>query len=113
MNKHLSSSHHFQSNILDVKVHGPDYKNMDREEALDDFLQRIGHYKNIYETMLEEHEGDLSFMKIVNAGEKLIVNRHEGNLQSRIVYWLMNIHITPRTIYLTRHGESMHNVVGK
>ena len=101
---------------------------MDRETALDDFLQRIGHYKNIYQTMEEEHEGDLSFMKIVNAGEKLIVNRHEGNLQSRIVYWLMNIHITPRcaetcleskltllrrTIYLTRHGESMHNVVGK
>ena len=25
----------------------------------------------------------------------------------------MNIHITPRTIYLTRHGESLHNVVGK
>ena len=25
----------------------------------------------------------------------------------------MNIHITPRTIYLTRHGEPLHNVVGK
>lgn len=24
----------------------------------------------------------------------------------------MNIHITPRTIYLTRHGESEHNVSG-
>lgn len=31
--------------------------------------------------MEEEHEGHLSYMKIVNAGEKLIVNRHEGNLQ--------------------------------
>ena len=86
---------------------------MDREQALNDFLQRIDHYKNVYQTMEEEHEGHLSFMKIVNAGEKLIVNRHEGNLQSRIVYWLMNIHITPRTIYLTRHGESMFNVSGK
>ena len=86
---------------------------MDRDQALNDFLQRIDHYKNVYQTMEEEHEGHLSFMKIVNAGEKLIVNRHEGNLQSRIVYWLMNIHITPRTIYLTRHGESMFNVSGK
>ena len=86
---------------------------MDREQALNDFLQRIDHYKNVYQTMEEEHEGHLSFMKIVNAGEKLIVNRHEGNLQSRIVYWLMNIHITPRTIYLTRHGESQFNVSGK
>jgi len=102
-----------ESNILDVKVRGPDYVNMDTEHALDDFLKRIDHYKVVYETMEEEHEGHLSFMKIVNAGEKLIVNRHQGNLQSRIVYWLMNIHITPRTIYLTRHGESLHNVVGK
>ena len=86
-----SHSHDFtyliQSNILDVKIHGPDYENMDREEALDDFLRRIDHYKNIYQTMEEEYESHLSFMKIVNAGEKLIVNRHEGNLQSRIVYW--------------------------
>jgi len=102
-----------ESNILDVKVHGPDYENMDREEALDDFLRRIEHYRDIYQTMEEEHERHLPFMKIVNAGEKLIVNRHEGNLQSRIVYWLMNIHITPRTIYMTRHGESEYNVVGK
>merc|ERR1719228_3217456 len=86
---------------------------MDKEEALRDFLKRIDHYNEVYETMEEEHEGHLSFMKIVNAGEKLIVNRHEGNLQSRIVYWLMNIHITPRTIYLTRHGESENNLVGK
>jgi len=101
------------TNIIDVKVHSPDYENMDKEEALSDFLQRIDHYNEVYSPMGEEHESHLSFMKIVNAGEKLIINRHEGNLQSRIVYWLMNIHITPRTIYLTRHGESMNNIVGK
>merc|ERR1719187_1893163 len=102
-----------ESNLRDVKVHGPDYKEMDKEDAIKDFLQRIGHYMEVYQAMDEEHESHLSFMKIVNAGEKLIINRHEGNLQSRIVYWLMNIHITPRTIYLSRHGESMHNTVGK
>jgi len=25
----------------------------------------------------------------------------------------MNIHLVPRTIYLTRHGESVNNVAGK
>jgi len=102
-----------ETNILDVKVHSPDYKNMDKEEALQDFLRRINHYKEVYVPMAEEHESHLSFMKIFNAGEKLTINRHEGNLQSRIVYWLMNIHITPRTIYLTRHGESEHNLAGQ
>ena len=33
--------------------------------------------------------------------------------QARIVYYLMNVHITPRTIYLCRHGESLNNVVGR
>eukprot|EP00091_Calanus_sinicus_P004376 TRINITY_DN14640_c0_g1_i1.p1 TRINITY_DN14640_c0_g1~~TRINITY_DN14640_c0_g1_i1.p1 ORF type:complete len:264 (-),score=43.58 TRINITY_DN14640_c0_g1_i1:92-883(-) len=27
--------------------------------------------------------------------------------------WLMNIHLVPRTLYLTRHGESINNVLGK
>ena len=76
-----------ETNIIDVKVHSPDYDNMDKEDALQDFLQRIEHYNEVYEPMAEEHEGHLSFMKCVNAGEKLIINRHEGNLQSRIVYW--------------------------
>ena len=43
--------------------------------------------QEVYVPMGEEHESHLSFMKIVNAGEKLIINKHEGNLQSRIVYW--------------------------
>lgn len=36
-----------------------------------------------------------------------------ARVQSKIVYWIMNVHITPRTIYLTRHGESAYNVAGK
>jgi len=103
-----------EENIIDVKVHSPDYQHMeDKEAALQDFLARISHYQEVYNPMEEPQESHLSFMKVVNAGEKLIINRHEGTLQSRIVYWLMNIHITPRTIYLSRHGESQHNVCGK
>ncbi len=52
-------------------------------------------------------------MKIFNAGEKVLVHRHEGHIQSRVVYYLMNIHIIPRSIYLTRHGESVYNLLGR
>lgn len=55
-----------------------------------------------YHILDESRERHLSFMKIYNTGEKVIVHKHEGHIQSRIVYYLMNIHITPRTIYLTR-----------
>jgi len=98
-----------QSNIEDCKVHSPEYANME----LEDFLARMENYTSVYQTMGEEHEGNLSFLKVVNAGEKLIVYRHEGTLESRIVSWLMNIHISPRPIYLTRHGESEYNVLGR
>lgn len=84
-----------EQNILDVKVHSPDYQGMNNDEALTDFLQRISHYQAQYETMYEELEGHYSFMKIFNTGEKILVHKHEGHIQSRIVYYLMNIHITP------------------
>ncbi|KAF2349740.1 6-phosphofructo-2-kinase [Trinorchestia longiramus] len=102
-----------ESNIMEVKVNGPDYKGISAEEALQDFLLRIEHYKRQYQPLDEEKEDHLSFMKIYNTGEKVVVHKHEGHVQARIVYYLMNIHVTTRSIYLSRHGESMHNVEGR
>lgn len=102
-----------EQNIREVKVSSPDYLNMNNETALDDFLQRIDHYKERYQPLDEKNESHLSFMKIYNTGEKVLVHKHEGHIQSRIVYYLMNIHIVPRTIYLCRHGETYHNLEGR
>lgn len=41
------------------------------------------------------------------------MNRVQDHIQSRIVYYLMNIHVTPRSIYLCRHGESELNLTGR
>jgi 6-phosphofructo-2-kinase/fructose-2,6-biphosphatase 2 len=51
-----------------VKVNSPDYKNMNTEMALRDFLQRIEHYQEKYMPLDEKQESDLSFMKIYNTG---------------------------------------------
>lgn len=91
-----------EQNIMEVKVSSPDYTNMNTDAVLRDFLLRIEHYQEKYELLDEIKEKDLSYMKIYNTGEKVVVHKHEGHIQSRIVYYLMNIHITPRTIYLTR-----------
>lgn len=103
----------FCLSIQEVKVHSPDYLNMDEEQAVKDFMMRIEHYKRVYQTLDEEKEKSYSFMQVFNAGEKVLVHRHEGHIQSRVVYYLMNIHITPRSIYLTRHGESVYNLMGR
>ncbi|XP_028128952.1 6-phosphofructo-2-kinase/fructose-2,6-bisphosphatase isoform X2 [Diabrotica virgifera virgifera] len=102
-----------EQNIMEVKVSSPDYANINKDAVLTDFLQRIQHYQEKYDPLDEVAEKDISFMKIYNTGEKVVVHKHEGHVQARIVYYLMNIHITPRTIYLTRHGESEQNLEGR
>ena len=55
----------------------------------------------------------LSYIKIFDVGSRYLVNRVQDHIQSRIVYYLMNIHVTPRSIYLSRHGESELNLLGR
>ena len=76
------------ANIAEVKVHGPDYEGMNKEEAVQDFLKRINHYEDCYVPLGDDDsEKRLSYMKVINAGERLVINRSAGNLQSRIGYW--------------------------
>lgn len=56
---------------------------------------------------------NLSYIKIFNVGSRYLVNQVQDHIQSRIVYYLMNIHVTARSIYLCRHGESELNLVGR
>uniref|UniRef100_A0A8C5EBW1 6-phosphofructo-2-kinase/fructose-2,6-bisphosphatase 4-like n=1 Tax=Gouania willdenowi TaxID=441366 RepID=A0A8C5EBW1_GOUWI len=102
-----------QENIVQVKLGSPDYTNCDSEEAVEDFMKRIKCYENSYETLDEVLDRDLSYIKIMDVGQRYLVNRVLDHIQSRIVYYLMNIHITPRSIYLCRHGESELNVKGR
>ena len=98
------------SNIKEVKVTSPDYITYDKDKVYDDFMERIKHYESQYQSLDEELEPNFSFLKIFNAGSKFTVHKHEGHIQSRIVYYLMNVKITPRTIYLTRHGKKLNSI---
>ncbi|KAL0065270.1 Fructose-2,6-bisphosphatase [Marasmius tenuissimus] len=95
---------------LKVSQGDPDYKDMSREDAKRDFLHRIREYEKVYETITEPH---LSYVRILNVGEEVTLSRINGYLSSRIAFYLMNLHIKPRSIYLSRHGESQYNVEGK
>uniref|UniRef100_A0A3P8ZKS3 6-phosphofructo-2-kinase domain-containing protein n=1 Tax=Esox lucius TaxID=8010 RepID=A0A3P8ZKS3_ESOLU len=99
-------------NIVQVKLGSPDYMNCNTEEAMEDFKKRIECYENSYETLDEVWDRHLSYIKIIDVGRRYLVNQVQDHIQSRIVYYLMNIHITPRSIYLCRHGESDLNVKG-
>ncbi|WVQ67006.1 uncharacterized protein L199_005198 [Kwoniella botswanensis] len=88
----------------------PDYAGMSREDAVRDFRKRIEQYESVYQTITEP---DISYCRILNVGQRVTINRIQSYLQSRVAFYLMNLHLKPRSIYLSRHGESMYNVEGK
>ncbi|KAI9522940.1 6-phosphofructo-2-kinase/fructose-2,6-bisphosphatase 4 [Dissostichus eleginoides] len=100
-------------NIVQVKLDSPDYIHCNTEEAIEDFMKRIKCYESSYQPLDEVLDRDLSYIKIIDVGCRFLVNRVLDHVQSRIVYYLMNIHITPRSIYLCRHGESDLNIKGR
>uniref|UniRef100_A0A8C6PVW8 6-phosphofructo-2-kinase/fructose-2,6-bisphosphatase 2 n=1 Tax=Nothobranchius furzeri TaxID=105023 RepID=A0A8C6PVW8_NOTFU len=98
-------------NIMEVKVSSPDYPERDRESVMDDFLKRIECYKVTYQPLdPDQQDKDLSFIQVINVGRRFLVNKVQDYIQSKIVYYLMNIHVNSHSIYLCRHGESQHNV---
>ncbi|KZT66865.1 bifunctional 6-phosphofructo-2-kinase/fructose-2,6-bisphosphate 2-phosphatase [Daedalea quercina L-15889] len=95
---------------LKVSSGDPDYKDMSPEEAKADFLRRIRAYEQVYETITEP---GISYLKIINVGNQVVMNHIRGYLQSRIAFYLMNLHLKPRSIFMSRHGESQFNLEGK
>jgi 6-phosphofructo-2-kinase/fructose-2,6-biphosphatase 2 len=90
-------------NIRDVKTTSPDYKGQDPETAALDFRNRIRNYEKIYKTINEDgDEVDYTYLKIMDVGKQVIINRIQDYLQSRIVYYLINLHIRPRSVWLSR-----------
>ncbi|XP_039617264.1 6-phosphofructo-2-kinase/fructose-2,6-bisphosphatase 3 isoform X2 [Polypterus senegalus] len=102
------------TNIMEVKVSCPDYKDCNKTDAMEDFLKRIECYRASYQPLdPDNYDREMSFIKVIDVGRRFLVNRIQDYIQSKIVYYLMNIHVQPRTIYLCRHGESEHNVLGQ
>ncbi|KAG8226670.1 hypothetical protein J437_LFUL005759 [Ladona fulva] len=89
-------------NMEETRRNSPDYKEMSREKALNDFQLRIKHYLNLFETISYKHEGHYSCIKIKNAGDDISAHRLIGHLQSRILYFLSSYQPTPKTMYFSR-----------
>lgn len=100
-----------ERNIWQAKVNNADYQtDVDKKRAYDDFRARIQKYEEVYQPMEEEH---LSFIKLINSGRRVEINNIHGYLLGRIVQFLSNVHATHQTIYLSRHGQSEYNFLGK
>lgn len=100
-----------EENIRTVKLSTPDYRDADPEEAVKDFHERRRQYESVYEP-LSEGDSNLSYIKVLNC-KKFVVNNIRGYLPLKVVHFVMNLHTLPRTFYLSRHGQSEYNLLGK
>lgn len=83
---HSSSSWTCENSLLqDVKLNSPDYRNMDKDKAKDDFLKRIEHYRQQYEPIDEKDEDHLSYIRVINAGRSFYVHNIAGAFVIRTV----------------------------
>lgn len=90
----------------ELKLQNEDYKSMDPTKALEDFMARVVAYEKVYETIKdEEDDANISYIKLINVGQKVITRNCSGYLPSQISFYLQNIHINPRRIYLCLNAE--------
>lgn len=98
-----------EANIRQTKLRSPDYAGMPADAAIADFKARIAHYERAYQTIDDEA---MSYIKIIDGGRKLELNRVHDYLPARLAPLLLSMHSTPRPILLSRHGESEYNARG-
>jgi broad specificity phosphatase PhoE len=76
--------------------------------------ERIKEYSRKFVTLQEDgSEDDVSYIKLINYGQKVITNNARGLLVTRVARFLTSVHPRRHVIYLTRHGQSTYNVAQK
>lgn len=90
-------------NVEELKESSPDY--VDAQ----DFEQRLDHYKSAYQSV-EMDEG--SFVKSYDGGVRIEIHAAQGFVPTKITSFLMNLHVEGKSVFISRHGESMFNTKG-
>ncbi|GAM90624.1 hypothetical protein ANO11243_086690 [Dothideomycetidae sp. 11243] len=101
---HCTDERIIEENVRSVKISSPDYRGWTDADAVKDYLKRINARIPHFETMEEKH---LHFIKMINAGERVVVNNCAFNyLSQRIVFYLLNLHTKSRRTYFARAGTA-------
>ncbi|KAJ1799133.1 6-phosphofructo-2-kinase [Coemansia sp. RSA 2399] len=96
---------------IKLKTQSPDYVGIDPEVAEADFRARLRNYERAYKSIgTAEEQFEVQYCKIIDVGKKVIAYNIQGFLESQVVFYLMNMNLEPRVIYITRHGESEDNL---
>lgn len=101
---HCTDEKIIEENVRSVKISSPDYQGWSDKDAVKDYLARINARIPHFESM---EEAELHYVKMINAGERVIVNNCAFNyLSQRIVFYLLNLHTKHRSVYFARAGTT-------
>lgn len=97
-----------------LKLSGPDYRDKDPQQSLEDFKKRVAAYESAYVTLGDyEEQHDMQYIQMIDVGRKLVQYRLKGFLSNGISHYLASFNLAPRQIWITRHGQSVDNELGK
>jgi 6-phosphofructo-2-kinase len=95
----------------------PDYCGVSSRTAEEDYRQRVEKYRAIFEPINEDlnHpvESRWSYFKCDHSSHHYVVHRVRGNIPLKIVQFIMNMRTTSHAFYLSRHGQSEYNAIGR
>jgi broad specificity phosphatase PhoE len=95
----------------------PDYVGVSLEDATLDYRNRVAKYSINYEPLHNGKSASIeskwSYFKCDHSKRHFVVHNVSGNLQLKIVNFIMNLRTTSHPFYLSRHGQSEYNSVGR
>ncbi|ESZ95708.1 putative 6-phosphofructo-2-kinase PB17E12.14c [Sclerotinia borealis F-4128] len=97
-----------------LKLRGPDYKDKNPESSLRDFKKRVAAYESAYVPLGKyEEDNHMQYIKMIDVGRKVVHYQLKGFLTGGIASYLSTFNLSPRQIWITRHGKSYDNAIGK
>ncbi|RNF27004.1 putative 6-phosphofructo-2-kinase/fructose-2,6-biphosphatase [Trypanosoma conorhini] len=92
-------------NILRSKCGNDDFKNVgDITRVIASFRSRIAEYEKVYDPL--DRAEDISFIRIVNVKQHIVMQNIPCGLASRIAFFLLNLHPVAYPIYISLPGET-------
>lgn len=71
------------------RLQNDDYKGMNATEARLDFIKRVEAYEKVYETIEDDEDNSqISYVKLINVGQKVIARNCTGYLPSQVAFYL-------------------------
>lgn len=95
----------------------PDYQGLSSNDAVVDYRRRIDKYVTYYEPLdsgaSSAVESKWSYFKCDHSQQHFVVHNVRGNLPLKVINFVMNLRTNSHPFYLSRHGQSEYNAVGR